>query len=226
MTNEIKGVAFDLDGTLYPNYRLNIRLFPLILKNIRLVSAFGKARGIIRIEQETKLPPDFYDYQVRITAGILNEPPDLVKEKIDQCIYKDWMPLFKKVKLFKNTVETLTVIKEAGYKLGLMSDFPCEEKLEYLGLTSIWDAVLCSEHCGALKPHPLPFKELAAAMALSPEQILYVGNKHSYDVIGANRAGMKTAWIKSPLFPGKGSKKPLPGFAFSNYRQLRKFMLN
>jgi hypothetical protein len=30
MQNNIEGAAFDLDGTLYPNYRLNIRLIPLM----------------------------------------------------------------------------------------------------------------------------------------------------------------------------------------------------
>jgi putative hydrolase of the HAD superfamily len=63
-------------------------------------------------------------------------------------------------------------------------------------------------------------------MSLPPEKILYVGNSRSYDVAGANRAGMKTAWIKSPLFPGNGLKKPLPDFSFNNYRQLSGFMLD
>jgi hypothetical protein len=37
---------------------------------------------------------------------------------------------------------------------------------------------------------------------------------------------MKTAWIKSPFFPGSGLKKPLPDFSFNNYRQLSAFMLD
>jgi len=53
-----------------------------------------------------------------------------------------------------------------------------------------------------------------------------VGNSRSYDVAGAKRAGMKTAWIKSVLFPGRGLKKPRPDFVFSNYRQLYNYMLN
>jgi putative hydrolase of the HAD superfamily len=107
-----------------------------------------------------------------------------------------------------------------------MSDFPPEKKLEYIGLSGLWDVVLCTERCGMLKPHLLPFTELAAAMSLPPEKILYVGNSRAFDVAGAHGAGMKTAWIKSPLFPGRGRKQPLPDFAFSDYRQLYNFMLN
>jgi len=228
MRNGIEGVAFDLDGTLYPNYRFNIKLIPFILKEWRLLLAFGKARRIIRKEQETSSLPhrDFYKYQAEVIAGLLAADPQTLQEKIDRLIYKGWQPLFKKVKLYKNTVETLNALRKAGYKLALMSDFPPEIKLEYLKLSGFWDSVHCSEGLGVLKPHPLPFAELAAAMSLPCEKILYVGNSRSYDVAGAARAGMKTAWIKSAFFPGSGCKKPIPDFSFSNYRQLRDFMIN
>jgi len=232
MRDGIEGVAFDLDGTLYPNYRFNLRLVPFILKEWRLLMAFGKARKIIRHEQENGSLPafkndgGFYEYQAGITAKILGVPKEPLQKKIDLFIYRNWEPLFKKVKLFKKAAEILAAFRNAGYKLGLLSDFPPETKLEYLGISGIWDAVLCSERCGAIKPHPLPFKELAAAMALPCEKILYVGNSRSYDVAGAARAGMKTAWIKGAFFPGSGFKEPIPDFAFSNYRQLYNYMLN
>jgi HAD superfamily hydrolase (TIGR01549 family) len=228
MRDGIEGIAFDLDGTLYPNYRLNIQLIPFILKEWRLLLAFGNARKIIRTEQE-KTPSasgNFYEYQAEIVAKLLAVKSEPMKEKIETLIYNGWVPLFKKIKLYKNVVETLTALRKSGYKLALLSDFPPEKKLEYLGISGIWDAVLCSERCGAIKPHLLSFTELIAAMALPCEKILYVGNSRSYDVAGAKRAGMKTAWIKNVFFPGRGLKKPKPDFVFSNYRQLYNYMLN
>jgi len=228
MRNGIEGVAFDLDGTLYPNYRLNVRLVPFILKEWRLLAAFGKARNIIRKEQEVSFPArnNFYDHQAEITAKILNLAPQPLKEKIDLLIYKGWEPLFKNIKPFKNAVQTLAALRKTGLKLGLLSDFPPEAKLEYLKLSGIWDAVLCSEQCGALKPHPLSFTELARAMSLPCEKILYVGNSRPYDIAGAQRTGMKTAWIRGSFSPGGGKKEPIPDFTFSDYRQLYDFMLN
>ena len=225
MRGNIKGVAFDLDGTLYPNYRLNVRLLPFILKEWRLLSAFGKARNIIRIEQEKGFVTqgDFYEYQSEITAKILSVKPESLKEKIEKLIYRGWEPLFKKVKLFNRVHETLNALQKAGYKLGLLSDFPPEKKLEYLNLTGYWDTVLSSEQFGALKPHPLSFIKLAEAMSLPPEEIIYVGNSHRYDVIGAARAGMKTAWIK-PLL-SLDYKKPKPDFSFHSYRHFFDYML-
>jgi len=228
MRNDIEGVAFDLDGTLYPNYSLNIRLLPLALKEVRFLAAFGKVRKIIRKEQENGVIQydNFYKHQAEITAQILDAPAELIKEKIDVFIYRGWEPLFKKVKLFKNVLETLAAIRRAGYKLGLLSDFPPEKKIEYLGLSGIWDAVHCSEYSGALKPHPLSFVKLAAQMDLPPEKILYVGNSLSYDVGGASNVGMKTAWIRTFPMQIHGKKGPKPDFSFSNYRQLFNYMLH
>jgi putative hydrolase of the HAD superfamily len=228
MRDGIEGIAFDLDGTLYPNYRLNIQLLPFILKEWRLLLAFGNARKIIRMEQEktSSVIGNFYEYQAEVVAKLLAVKPEPMKEKIETLIYNGWLPLFKKIKLYKNVVETLTNLRKSGYKLALLSDFPPEKKLEYFGISGIWDTVMCSERCGAIKPHLLSFTQLITAMALPCEKILYVGNSRSYDVVGAKRAGMKTAWIKSVLFPGRGLKKPRPDFVFSNYRQLYNYMLN
>jgi FMN phosphatase YigB (HAD superfamily) len=228
MRKDIEGVAFDLDGTLYPNYRLNIRLLPLAVKEIPFLAAFSRVRKIIRKEQKKGIIQydNFYKHQAELTAQILNAPAELIKEKIDVFIYRGWEPLFKKVKLFKNVLETLTALRGAGYKLGLLSDFPPEKKIEYLGLSSFWNAVHCSEYSGALKPHPLSFVKLAEQMNLPPEKILYVGNSVRYDVAGASNVGMKTAWIS--MFPQqiRGKKGPKPDFSFSNYRQLSNYMLH
>jgi len=244
MLENIKGAAFDLDGTLYPNYRLNSRLIPFILKEGRLLSAFGKARTIIRKEQEKSLKDqtqsststsrflnpgsrfpasDFYKFQAEITAKILSVNPEQLKDKIERLIYRGWEPFFKAIKLFKGVIETLEALKKAGFKMGLMSDFPPERKLEYLGISGFWDVVQCSEYSGVIKPHPLSFNKLAEAMSLPPENILYIGNSHSYDIRGAAGVGMKTAWLK-PVLSEK--KDPKPDFSFTNYRQLLNFMIH
>jgi len=228
MRKDIEGVAFDLDGTLYPNYRLNIRLLPIAAKEVPFLIAFSKVRKIIRKEQKNGIVQydNFYKHQAEITARLLDAPAELIKEKIDVFIYRGWEPLFKKVKLFNHVLETLAALRGAGYKLGLLSDFPPEKKIEYLELSGFWDAVYCSEYSGALKPHPLSFIKLAGQMNLPPEKILYVGNSVSYDVAGASNAGMKTAWIRASVLQKHGKKGPKPDFSFSNYRQLSNYMLH
>ena len=228
MRQEIRAVAFDLDGTLYPNYSLNKKLIPFILKELPFMTAFGRARSIIRKEQEISpvFPvDDFYQYQALIISKILRAPVKTVKDKIERLIYRGWEPFFKEIDLFPHAEQCLAALKNEGYKLGLLSDFPPETKLEYLGIGGNWDAVVCSECTGALKPHERPFMELASAMRVPLEEILYVGNSLRYDVAGAHRIGMKTAWIKSLIAIGR-KKYPAPDFIFNDYRQLHDYMLN
>ncbi|MDR2757820.1 MAG: HAD family hydrolase [Spirochaetaceae bacterium] len=222
MKHELAGIAFDLDGTLYPNYRLFIRLAPFILKHGKFLWAMGKARTILRDKN-----PDgpFYDLQARIIADLLKEDPETVKEKLERLIYRGWEPLFRGIKPYAHVRETLEALRQRGFKLGLLSDFPPVKKLEHMGLGEGWDTVLCSEDSGRLKPDPLPFSTLAASLGLPPDRILYVGNSLNYDITGAQKAGMRTALIGSrwnKLF----SFRVKTDFMFSDYRQLYHYVIS
>ena len=232
-------VAFDLDGTLYPDYCFNIRLFPFLLKGHRLLIAMGKARNHLRefdrITRDTtgkdsdKAPlEDFYELQAKLMGEILNIQMEEAKEMTERLIYRGWEPLFKKVRLFPYARETLQTFREKGIKLGLLSDFPPEIKLENLKINDFWHTAFSSEQTGHLKPDPAPFLELARRMETPPEQILYVGNSVPYDVVGANNVGMKTAlirprWKKRPSF---GAAASSPDFVFSDYRQLCEYVIS
>jgi FMN phosphatase YigB (HAD superfamily) len=231
MAQGISAVAFDLDGTLYPNYSLNLRLLPFLVRHWRFVLAFGRARDTIRREHaaQTALAPaqpssviDFYERQAQLVAAQLKEQQEEIRERIDRLIYRGWEPFFLQIKPFLHVREVLGELKAAGMKLGLLSDFPPATKLEYLGLSDCWDTVLCTESIGALKPAARPFEELAKVLACRCGQILYVGNSRRYDVEGAKRAGMKAALLNRGLPVITGIKAD---FTFRDYRQLRDFML-
>jgi putative hydrolase of the HAD superfamily len=166
-------------------------------------------------------------------AEVLGEPVEKVMEKAERLIYRGWEPHFKKIRLFPHVRETLEAFRNAGIKLGLLSDFPPEIKLENLGILEFWDTIVCSERVGCLKPHPASFLELAGRMETVPEQILYVGNSVSYDVAGACGAGMKAALIRTKFLSGTigsgevtVSGRTTADFCFSDYRQLRDYVLS
>jgi len=226
MRQGISAAAFDLDGTLYPNYSLNIRLLPFLFRHWRLLLAFGRARDIIRREQaQAALSPlpDFYERQAQLVANQLKAGKEEIRERIDRLIYRGWEPFFRKIKLFPHVKEVLGEMKAAGLKLGLLSDFPPDTKLEYLGLSGFWDTALCTESIGALKPDVRPFEELAKALNCEPEQIIYVGNSSRYDVEGAKRAGMKAALLTTGRLPVITGNKA--DFTFCNYRHFQNYML-
>jgi len=225
-------VAFDLDGTLYPNYQLNLRLIPFILKEQRLLRAMGKARTILR-KSGGETVGDFYEEQAKIMGEILGESAERVMEKTEKLIYRGWEDHFKKVRLFPHVAETLDALRKNGIILGLLSDFPPETKLKNLKISECWDVVLCSEREGFLKPDTAAFLEIAKLMGTAPEKILYVGNSVSYDVAGSHKAGMKAALVRAlPFLPGRENQSSAArdarraDFIFSDYRQLRDYVLN
>jgi putative hydrolase of the HAD superfamily len=222
MRCDIDGVAFDLDGTLYPNYRLYVRLIPFVFKEQRLLRALGAARDRLR---KILVEGGFYEGQARIMAEILKADPKSIHERLERLIYRGWEPLFTRIKLYPHVKETLRALREGGLKLGVLSDFPPELKLKNLGLDGLWDTVLCSEDIGRLKPDPAPFLALAGSMKIKPERLLYVGNHVTYDILGAKQMGMKAALVSSPLRKNR-RRHGNADIIFSDYRQLRDYVLS
>ena len=216
-------IGFDLDGTLYPEYRLNVRLIPFLLKDQRLLRAMGRARAMLR--ENGLYEGDFYDLQARLMGELLNEPAEKLIERTERLIYRGWEPHFKKISLFHHVRETLDAFRKERIKMGLLSDFPPETKLENLKIGGYWEAVICSERVGRLKPDPAPFLELASRLKTEPKNILYVGNSVSYDVKGARGAGMKTALIR-PGWKKRPSPEDAADFTFHDYRQLCDYVLS
>jgi putative hydrolase of the HAD superfamily len=247
----IRGVGFDLDGTLYANYKLNITLVPFLFRHLTLSGAFAGVRKALhkaavkeagewprvlpRAEDtrppEAGLPAEsvsFYDTQAVLLAERLKEDPESAKEKIDRLIYRGWEEHFTRIKPFPHAAETLGSLKALGFRLGLLSDFPPRRKLELLGLDGFFDAAFSTEEFGVLKPNPAPFLKLASALGLPPQEILYVGNSPRYDILGAKKAGMKAALLRRGIlstgFAG-GPEAGLADFMFRNYRQLTEYVI-
>lgn len=228
MRSEIDAVAFDIDGTLYPNAALNVRILPFILANAPLMIRFGRVRRIIRRMQEADpsfKQDDFFEYQASLLAPVMGLDTSGCRELLDRLIYEGWKPLFQRVPPFAGVRDCFDALRAAGLRLALLSDFPPAQKGDVWGLAPLCETVLGSEQTGALKPSPVPFKALADALGLPPQRILYVGNSITSDVFGASRAGMKTACIRSPLALALRGPVRQADFSFSNYRQLTRYVL-
>ncbi|MDR0540250.1 MAG: HAD family hydrolase [Spirochaetaceae bacterium] len=226
MPNVLDAVAFDIDGTLYPNYRFYLRLCPFVLRHGRLLAAFGQARKLIR-KQNGSSPDtgavDFYALQSSVMARILGKKPEETRLMTQKLIYEYWEGLFKKVKLFPGVLETVRALRAAGIKTAVLSDFPLGRKLENLTINGLWDVELCSEELGMLKPGSVSFLELQRRLDVPAERILFVGNSLVCDIAGAKRCGMKTALISAR--PRRFPPAAAPDFVFKAYRQLREYVL-
>jgi len=188
----IDAVAFDLDGTLYPRAMMHWLSLPLAARYPRFVYHFSRVRRILR---RLARIDNFRGTQAGLVAARLGMDVAGAEALIERIVYREWVDLLRGIRPFPQVRDALASLRGRGLRLGLMSDFPVEEKLGFLGLRGLWDVSLCSEEAGYLKPHERPFRVLAQHLGAPPGRILYVGDSVSYDVRGAASAGMRTALL-------------------------------
>jgi putative hydrolase of the HAD superfamily len=211
-----KALAFDVDGTLYPNSWMYFQSIPFGLKNYKLLKAFRKVRKVLR---KTRPIEDFYVIQTQMVAHELGWTKEKAQRIIEQTMYTQWEQVLYRVKLFPGVRELIAEAKSKGLKLAVASDFPVANKLDILKLNGLWDFELATEMTNYLKPNPEPFYALAKGLELEPQEILYVGNSHPYDIVGAKQVGMGAAHITNRPKPDS-----LADFSFSHYNQLSQYL--
>lgn len=226
----IKAVGFDIDGTLYPETKLYMRTIGAAVKRPFLSIAYYHARKDLR---RFAYDVPFHEEQARLVLKRLGKPAESrhiarMKQKLNTSFYSSWNKHFRHISPFPGTADALAEIQKRGLKLGVLSDFPVGRKLREMKLDSFFSVQLCAEDTGYLKPSTVPFEALAEALEVNPDEMLYVGNSFSKDIIGAERTGMYTACFDkdAPRFPSRVQKSDdgIPNFSFSHYDDLSAFI--
>jgi HAD superfamily hydrolase (TIGR01509 family) len=97
-----------------------------------------------------------------------------------------------------------------SHRLAILSNWPLaatiDRYVEAAGWAPHFSAVVISQRIGTIKPHPAIFSAAAAALGDLPGgTILHVGDDWAADVVGAARAGWRTAYLHS-----RPADSPLP----------------
>lgn len=219
---QIDAVGFDIDGTLYRQWKLHARMIFHFFRYNQFFFKYGFTRAELHRMSAQK---DFARTQSELLAKRIGCSPEKARERLDRIVYKGLAKFFERIKPCPFVQEAFAALKGAGLKIALLSDFPPEQKGELWGLKKYCDVILGAEEIGALKPSRVPFDEMAKRLGASAERVLYVGNSAKYDARGAKGAGMKTALLVNPVqkFFRPGGK--CVDIYFSNYRQFMEIML-
>lgn len=124
----------------------------------------------------------------------------------DEAILDTVGRLFEEVgvHLFEDVLPTLRWLREAGYRLGIISnashDLP--GKVESLGLGPHFESVTYSYAVRAEKPDPRIFRTALTAMNVEPQAAVHVGDHVEADARGASRVGM------TPMLIDRKGKHP------------------
>lgn len=191
---DIKGIIFDLDGTLY---RMRWYLRPILTLNL-----FPNS---LRLPRFLKIRGTFSGQEMDSGDNLMNAICDklAIAEKCSTTEMKQWIqekfyPSFvSAMRYFSNSRpainETLANIKKKGYKLAVLSDYDkVYERLKLLNIEpSFFDTFSSSESSGALKPSARPFLEIAQTWNLAPAKILVIGDRDDTDGEAARGAQMQ-----------------------------------
>ena len=220
----IEAIAFDIDGTLYPKWQLDIRLCVSSVLHLPFSLRYNRMRQIIRKEDGLSArPPEPLSMFQRREARIMypgRDRYDWFRKKEERVYRKPWEHLFLSIKGYPGMKEALAAAS-ADYRLFALSDFPIGVKLRALGVEDCFDFIASTEDYGALKPAATPFLAMLEAAGLPPEKVLYVGDSESKDVRGAKGVGMRAALI-SPSSRKVYSKADL---VFSSWDEFREKVL-
>lgn len=111
-----------------------------------------------------------------------------------------------------------------SYPVGILTNGFAETqelKFEKFELYNSADHVVISEEVGVLKPDPKVFEHATKLADVDPENILYIGDSFTSDIIGGSQFGWNTAWYTTNGDPQKHQKAD---FVFDDFYALTDFL--
>ena len=99
------------------------------------------------------------------------------------------------VTLYDDAIPTLQHFRDAGFKLAIVSnwDTPLDPLTERLGIADYFDAIVASHdvRVKSEKPDPHIFNYALAAVGVSAEEAVHVGDTYAADIVGAQGVGIR-----------------------------------
>jgi len=205
--DDIRLVVFDVDGTLYRQRALRLRmardvlLYTLLKRDLNVIAVLAKYRRIReRLSDEQVI--DFERVLIAETAIATANAPDTVRSIISEWIEQRPLPYLAACR-YPGLSQLFAGLRRKGKSIGILSDYPVKAKLSALGLTADYVVFAGDEGIGLLKPHPRGLEYLIAAVGVKAHATVVIGDRANRDGLAARRAG---AWALIR------SSKPIEGW--------------
>jgi FMN phosphatase YigB (HAD superfamily) len=190
----IRLVAFDVDGTLYSQRSLRWRMARDMmidiavtrdLQSTKVVWAYRRIRERLAAEEVV----DFESALLAETAKALSSTsPERVRAIVSEWI--DTRPLrYLGSCVFSGVPQLFAGLQRAGKKIGIFSDYPATEKLAAMGLVA--HHVVTAGEVGLLKPHAAGLRALMAAAGATGRETVFIGDRADRDGVAGIRAGAR-----------------------------------
>jgi 2-haloacid dehalogenase len=115
----------------------------------------------------------------------------------DERLAADALELMGTMPAYLEAPGALESLRSRGLHLGVLAQSSAgttDGVLRFAGLRDRFELVLSAQESGAYKPDTRPYRMAIERAGTSPREICFVST-HWWDVAGAQRAGMQTAWV-------------------------------
>jgi putative hydrolase of the HAD superfamily len=190
--NFLLGNGFDLDGAaVFASYRQEMQA--LWRAGAALNYEYPARLAMLRALRRYLSHKD----AARLAAGAL--------EASFESIIPRWQ-------LYPDALDTLTALREAGYRLGCISNTNDGAHVwrivDRCGLRPWLSPIYTSQEVGLRKPHPRIFELVLEGWEMPPDQVIMVGDTLDADVLGAHNAAMRGVWIdRGPVNPWSNNEE-------------------
>jgi putative hydrolase of the HAD superfamily len=208
----ISGVIFDLGSTLIrfdgdwdQAFRDGLHALARQLEADGLAIDLETLRSRFRQEMEIAQRVRLQDHVERTTEAVLRRTlqamdcparQDAQIERAVRALYAvseaGWHPM-------PGLHPMLDALRADGHRIGLISnagDAPNVARLlASAGLTGAFDPELVSATEGVRKPNVTLFQRVVSAWGLSPDSVVMIGDTLGEDILGAQRAGLRSIWF-------------------------------
>jgi phosphoglycolate phosphatase len=183
----IEAVSFDLDGTL-------IDTAPDLgaAANMMLVVLGGRP---LPEQQVPKLIGAGIDEFVKRVLRLSTVTPDRTLESTAAMLFRNLygQRLFERSRIYPGVVNTLRTLRASGRTVCCVTNKESKfalALLEFAGLNSFFDAVMCADRPEDRKPSPNLLNAACAHAAVEPAKMLCVGDSRA-DILAAQAAGCR-----------------------------------
>ena len=200
----VKVIFFDAGGTLfrpYPSvghvYAATALKHGVTVEALAVEKAFHEQwhqRNALSGATSEKIEREWWYQLVRDTFGQLDAFSDF------DAFFEELYDLFARAecwRLFDDTVEALSALKKAGYRLAIISnwDHRLFSIVEQMGLSPYFEAVVASSAVGIAKPGAGIFQHALKTLNIVAPEALHIGDSLTDDYHGARQAGLHAVWL-------------------------------
>jgi FMN phosphatase YigB (HAD superfamily) len=188
----VRGVIFDLDGTLYVLPWMRLRLAWRLRRDLPLLRRFGAARRALRGREFGDVAGlrEALGRELGDRAGV---GPDRAAAWYEERFLPELVRLLAdRARARPGLREALVRLRGRSVRLAVVSDHPLvDERLTAIGLDpGLFEDRVATEELGVLKPSALPFSALARKWGVEPGAVIVVGDRLDLDAASAGAAGM------------------------------------